>query len=99
MPATISCDVAIVGGGLAGGLIALALARRHPDLRLTVIEATRRIGGNHIWSFFGSDVAPADRWVVAPLVSYGWTGYQVAFPGHARTVRQPYYAIESERLD
>jgi len=99
MPATHFCDVAIVGGGLAGGLLALALAARKPDLRLTLIEGSRRIGGNHIWSFFASDVAPADRWLIAPLVSYGWTGYQVAFPGHARTIRQPYYSIESERLD
>jgi len=99
MPATISCDVAIVGGGLAGGLLALALAARKPDLRLRLIEGSRRIGGNHIWSFFASDVAPPDSWLIAPLVSYGWTGYQVAFPGHARTIRQPYYSIESERLD
>jgi len=99
MPATISCDVAIVGGGLAGGLLALALAARKPGLRLRLIEGSHRIGGNHIWSFFASDVAPADRWLVAPLVSYGWTGYQVAFPGHARTIHQHYYSIESERLD
>ncbi len=82
MPATISCDLAIVGGGLAGGLIALALRKhrpRHADLRL--IEASPQIGGNHLWSFFASDVAAADRWLVAPLISHGWTRYDVAFPG------------------
>ena len=34
MSATISCDLAIVGGGLAGGLIALAVQRRHPQAEL-----------------------------------------------------------------
>src|SRR6478752_797032 len=99
MPTTHQCDVAIVGGGLAGGLIALALARKRPDCRVRLIEGSGRIGGNHLWSFFSTDVAPADRWLVAPLISYGWSRYDVAFPAHKRTVRAPYYSIESDRFD
>jgi lycopene beta-cyclase len=99
MAAVIPCDVAIVGGGLAGGLIALALKRRRPDLDVRLIESGARIGGNHVWSFFGSDVAEAHRWIVAPLVCHGWTRYQVAFPAHRRTLNATYYTIESERLD
>lgn len=99
MPAIIHCDVAIVGGGLAGGLIALALRRKHPTLDIRLIEGGRSIGGNHLWSFFASDVAPADRWLVAPLISYGWTSYDVHFPAHARTLKAAYYSIESERFD
>ncbi|QIG78676.1 lycopene beta-cyclase CrtY [Stakelama tenebrarum] len=99
MPVTHNCDVAIVGGGLAGGLIALALTRKRPDCTIRLIEGSRRIGGNHLWSFFASDVAAEHRWLIAPLISYGWTGYDVAFPGHARTLKNPYYSIESERLD
>jgi len=55
-------DLLIAGGGLAGGLIALALREKRPDLDVTIIEAAPRLGGNHIWSFFDSDIAPADRW-------------------------------------
>lgn len=99
MPAVIPCDIAIVGAGLAGGLLALALKKKHPDLDIRLIEGSSRIGGNHLWSFFASDVADADRWIVAPLISYGWTSYDVAFPGHARTLNASYYSIESERLD
>jgi len=99
MPAVIPCDIAIVGAGLAGGLLALALKKKHPDLDIKLIEASSRIGGNHLWSFFASDVADGDRWIVAPLISYGWKGYDVAFPGHARTLDASYYSIESERLD
>ncbi|CAN5504982.1 hypothetical protein BH09PSE4_BH09PSE4_11780 [soil metagenome] len=94
------CDLAIVGGGLAGGLIALAVKRRHPEMDVRIIEGSARIGGNHLWSFFASDVADADRWIVAPLISYGWKSYDVAFPEQApRTLDTAYYAIESERLD
>ncbi len=99
MPAIIHCDVAIVGGGLAGGLIALALRRKHPTLDIRLIEGGRSIGGNHLWSFFASDVAPSDRWLVAPLISYGWTSYDVHFPAHARTLKAAYYSIESDRFD
>lgn len=99
MAATIKCDVAIVGGGLAGGLLALALAKKRPDCDVRLIEAGGRIGGNHIWSFFAPDIAPADRWLTAPLIGHGWAGYDVAFPGHARTIRTGYYACRSERLD
>ena len=99
MPSTISCDLAIVGGGLAGGLIALALAKKRPGLDVRIVDAAETIGGNHLWSFFSSDVADSDRWIVAPLVSYGWKSYDIAFPAHRRTLNSPYYSIESERLD
>src|SRR3546814_9187689 len=61
------CDIAIVGGGLAGGLAALALAAKRPELDVRLVEAGD-VGGNHIWSFFDSDIARRDRWLVAPLV-------------------------------
>jgi lycopene beta-cyclase len=99
MPSTITCDLAIVGGGLAGSLIALALAKKRPGLDVRIIESAGTIGGNHIWSFFAADVAAEDRWIVAPLISCGWTSYDVAFPAHARTFRMGYYSIESSRLD
>ena len=67
MAAKISCDVAIIGAGLAGGLIALALKARHPSLEVRLVDAGETIGGNHLWSFFGSDVAKRDRWIVERL--------------------------------
>lgn len=99
MPATIRCDIAIVGGGLAGGLIALALRRKRPECRVLLIDGSDRIGGNHLWSFFASDVAPEHRWLTAPLVCHGWTRYEVAFPGYRRMLGTSYYSIESTRLD
>ena len=99
MTATIRCDVAIVGAGLAGGLLALALRRKHPELDVRLIDAGDVVGGNHVWSFFGSDVAKPDRWIVEALVCHGWRDYDVAFPAHARTIGQTYYSIESARLD
>jgi lycopene beta-cyclase len=91
------CDIAIVGGGLAGGLAALALAAKRPDLDVRLVEPGS-IGGNHIWSFFDSDIARGDRWLVAPLVRYHWGEYEVAFPSHRRTMRMGYKSITGEAL-
>lgn len=99
MAKTIQCDLAIVGGGLAGGLIALALAHRRPEIDVLLVEAEATIGGNHIWSFFGSDVAGGDRWLIEPLVCHGWRGYHIAFPMRRRQLDATYYTILSERLD
>ncbi len=95
----ISCDIAIAGGGLAGCLIALALAEKRPDLDVRIIEAGETLGGNHVWSFFDCDIAPEHRWLIEPLICYRWAGYDIAFPAHARTLGAVYNSIESERLD
>ncbi len=99
MNRTITCDIAIAGGGLAGGLIALALAEKRPDLDVRIIETAPVVGGNHIWSFFDSDIADVDRWLVEPLICHRWHGYDIAFPGHTRTLNSGYNSIESARLD
>jgi lycopene beta-cyclase len=92
-------DLLIAGGGLAGGLIALALTARRPEVRLTIVEAGDTLGGNHVWSFFDSDIREEDRALVAPLISQHWDGNAVRFPGHARSLRGAYNSIESERFD
>lgn len=93
-------DIAILGGGLAGGLIALALAARRPDLRVTVVEREARLGGNHLWSFFASDVSDAGRALIEPLIAARWDlGYDVRFPGFARSLLTPYRSVTSARFD
>lgn len=99
MPAITTCDVAIVGGGLAGGLIALALKRKRPHCDVRIIESVDMLGGNHLWSYFATDIAPANRWMTAKLTCHGWSSYDVAFPAHRRRLNASYYSIESHRLD
>lgn len=92
-------DIAIVGGGLSGSLIALALRRFRPDLAVAIVEAGPTIGGNHVWSFFESDIAPAHRPLIEPLVVARWDdGYDVRFPAYTRHLTTPYRSVTSERL-
>jgi lycopene beta-cyclase len=96
---TISCDLAILGGGLAGGLIASALAAKRPDLDVRIVDSGPALGDNHVWSFFDSDIAAEDRWLVEPMIVHRWNCYDVAFPAHRRTIPHGYNAIESDRFD
>ena len=94
-----SIDIAILGGGLAGGVTALALAIARPDLRLLLVERGAGLGGNHVWSFFESDIAKPNRWLTDLLVAAQWSGHAVRFPRFARNLTGGYASITSEKLD
>ena len=93
-----SADFVIVGGGLAGSLIALAKAETGAGRSVTLVEQEARLGGNHTWSFHRSDVDPTGWGLVAPLVAHRWPRYQVRFPGRTRTIEGDYATISSERF-
>ena len=88
----------IAGGGLAGSLLAARLRVLAPELRVTVIEQGRRIGGSpeRTWSFFGTDLSPGQATWVRPLVERTWDGYEVRFPRYNRELRTPYHSVRSD---
>lgn len=92
-------DIAVLGGGLAGGLIALALAQARPGIAIRLIEQGETLGGNHVWSFFASDLPDEGRTLVEPLVAARWQGYAVRFPGLSRSLASTYCSITSTRFD
>jgi len=94
-----TCDLAIVGGGLAGGLLAYAVSVKRPELNVRLIEPEARFGGNHVWSFFSADIAPEHRWIVEPFIDHEWSGYDVRFPRHRRRFDTGYASIRSENFD
>ncbi len=92
-------DIAVLGGGLAGGLIALALAKLRPELRVVLVERGERLGGNHVWSFFATDLPKGAAELVEPLIAARWDDYEVRFPAGRRHLRTQYHSMTSERLD
>src|ERR1700712_1172769 len=93
-------DFAIVGGGLAGGLIALALHRARPDLSVVLIEPGEDLGGNHRWSWFASDLSPEGTALLEGFRRSEWdSGYDVCFPGHSRRLTTPYRSLASADFD
>ncbi|HVR90498.1 MAG TPA: lycopene beta-cyclase CrtY [Novosphingobium sp.] len=93
-------DIAIAGGGLAGGLVALALRRARPELSVVLVEQGAALGGNHRWSWFDSDLSGAGRELLAPLRITQWDrGYDVRFPAHSRTLGTAYRSLASPDFD
>ena len=91
--------VIIIGGGLAGSLAALALAARRPETDVLLIEQGDEFGGNHTWSFFDTDVAPDDRWVLGGISRHQWPDHEVRFPHRQRVIGLGYNSIRSDALD
>lgn len=98
VPHTRSDDVVIVGGGLAGCLVALAKAALGGGRAVTLIEQGARLGGNHTWSFHLTDLDEEGWRLIAPLVEHHWPRQEVRFPSGTRTLETPYATIGSERF-
>lgn len=89
-------DIAIAGGGLSGGLIALALRRARPELDVVLLEAGASPGGNHRWSWFASDLDSAAASLLRTMHLTRWDqGYDIRFPAYARTLTSSYHSLAS----
>lgn len=95
------CDLAIVGGGLAGGLIALALRRARPELALALVEGGDSFGGNHRWSWFEGDLGSREAADLLAQFPYKRLagGYSVHFPDFARHLDENYRSLSSRDFD
>lgn len=88
----------VVGGGLAGGLVALALAQAGRGRGLTLIEQGQRLGGNHTWSFHQTDLDAEGSALLTPLLCRHWPRQTVRFPGWERTFARGYASVTSDRF-
>lgn len=91
-------DVVFVGGGLAAGLAALQLHSLQPHLKCLIIEKGAKLGGNHTWSFFKTDLSETQFQWVQPLIEHSWPHYEVRFPDFERRINNTYCSISSTRF-
>lgn len=88
----------IAGGGLAGSLAALAMARARPDVPILLVEEGEAFGGEHNLAFFESDIDEPDRWLAEPLIGKRWPGYYLAFPNRTRKVKADLASIAPDTI-
>jgi lycopene beta-cyclase len=88
-------DLVLVGGGLANGLLAWRLLTNRPDVSFVILEAGSTLGGNHTWSFHGTDVTKAQLEWLWVLCSKSWPSHDVVFSGQPRRIGGGYHSIKS----
>lgn len=91
-------EAIVIGGGLQGCLIALALLELRPHARVLILEASDALCGNHTWSFHEGDLGPFMRALVAPAVEQTWSSYDVAFPTWQRRIARGYATVSASGL-
>lgn len=91
-------DLILVGGGLANGLLAWRLVATRPEVAFVLLEAGPTLGGNHTWSFHGTDVSPAQLEWLWVLCSKSWPSHDVLFESHDRRIGGGYHTIRSEEF-
>jgi lycopene beta-cyclase len=90
----------IAGGGLAGSLAAVAMARGRPEVPLLLVEEAESFGGaDRLWCFLEDEVSEAGQELIEPLIAHRWPGYYVAFPGQSRKFKAGVAAIRTADID
>lgn len=78
--------IVIAGGGLAGSLAALAMARHRPDVPLMIVEEGATFGGEGVRTFSDAELGEDGAALIGPLAIERWPGFYVAFPGFSRNL-------------
>jgi lycopene beta-cyclase len=89
----------IAGGGLAGSLAALAMARLRPEVPLLLASEGGALGGRGTYFVFEEALGDGERTLLTPLVSQSWEGCYALLPGRARKLRLRCHAIEATAID
>src|ERR1043165_3135565 len=79
--------IVIAGGGLAGALAALAMARHRPDVPLLIIEEAETFGGTGIRTFSEAELGADGAGLIGSDAIARWPGIYLSFPGMNRNLR------------
>src|SRR4051812_14837433 len=79
--------ILIAGGGLAGSLAALAMARHRPDVPLLIVEERETFGGDAYCLFSDAELTDDGADLAASLAIDRWPGFYAAFPGFSRKLK------------
>ncbi|MBV9931142.1 MAG: hypothetical protein JO013_09380, partial [Alphaproteobacteria bacterium] len=99
MPKGRNHGLLIAGGGLAGSLAALAMARLRPDVPMLLVAETPTLGGPGILLVLEPMLGAAERDFLVPLATCSWDACYALLPGRPRKLRLRCHAIEAGAID
>jgi lycopene beta-cyclase len=99
MPKGRNHGLLIAGGGLAGSLAALAMARLRPDVPMLLVAEGETLGGRGTLFFLEDGLGEDERTFLTPLVSHSWEAFYALLPGRPRKLKLRCHAIEASAVD
>ena len=88
----------IAGGGVAGSVAALAMARLRPDSPLVLVGEEVRFGGGSGMILLDAGLAAEARPLLEPLVARSWDACYVVLPARSRKLRLACHLVTSEAI-
>lgn len=90
--------ILIAGGGTAGCLAALAMARLRPEVPVLIVEERDTFGGSRERLLFDAELGGGESDLVGPLAAQRWPGFYVAFPDFSRKLKGDLMAFGADAL-
>src|SRR4051812_27091581 len=99
MPKGRNHGLLIAGGGLAGSLAALAVARLRPEVPMLLVAEAEALGGAGTLFVLEDSLGNAERTLLTPLISHSWDAFYALLPGRARKLKLRCHAIDAGAVD
>lgn len=93
-----SYDLAIIGGGLFGSLLALALRRHRPDVDFALIEPGDHFGGSLLEAAIADEIPAPLADIVESATVKLWPGCFVTYPGRSQRFDDPVLLVDPRQL-
>lgn len=89
----------IAGGGVAGSLAALVMARQRPEVPMLLVGEGESFGGERTLILLDEGLADEECELLRPLAEKSWDGFYVALPGRSRKLKLRCHAVTPARID
>jgi lycopene beta-cyclase len=88
----------IAGGGVAGSVAALAVARLRPEAPLVLVGEEVRFGGGSAMLLLDAGIPAEAHTLLEPLAQKSWDGCYVALPGRSRKLKLACHLVTAEAI-
>jgi lycopene beta-cyclase len=88
----------IAGGGVAGSVAALAMARLRPESAMALVGEEARFGGGSAMLLLDAGIPAEAKSLLEPLVTQSWEACYVALPARSRKLKLACHLVTAEAI-
>lgn len=91
-------DLAIIGGGLFGSLLGLALRAHRPDIDFVLIEKEGYFGGSFLEAAIANEIPDPIRSILDPAIVKYWPACFVNYPGQSERFEDEVLLVDPRQI-